>query len=207
MAKVTLKTGGTSNGEAQYVKFVENILVKLTENAALFSDVDPSMADIEQALTVFKLAQADAVYRDKRLVAIKNQAYAALKTLIYHLSLYVERVADGDEAVILAAGFIPSQRGRSVLEPAPKPKVFLVKVQAHIAGMAELKVNSWRPVLVYRFEYRKKNADDNWHQIFSSTSRITITGLEPVQEYEFRVAYIGRNPQITYSDVVRSYVF
>lgn len=207
MAKVTLKTGGTSNGEAQYVKFVENIMVKLTENVALFADMDPSLADVEQALTTFKLAQADAAYRDKRLVAIKNQVYAALKTLIYHLSLYVERAADGDEAVILAAGFIPSQRGISVLEPAPKPKIFLVKVNAHISGMAELKVNSWRPVLVYRFEYRKKNAGADWNQVLSSTCRATITGLEPVQEYEFRVAYIGRNPQITYSDVVSSYVF
>ncbi|HLT87456.1 MAG TPA: fibronectin type III domain-containing protein, partial [Sphingobacterium sp.] len=146
-------------------------------------------------------------YRDKRLVVIKNQAYAALKAEVYRLSLYVERRAEGDEAMILAAGFIPSKRGVPVLEPAPKPKTFLVKVKAHVSGIAELKVNSWRRVLAYQFEYRKKNSDSDWIRVVSSKSKVTIAGLSPVQEYEFRVAYIGRNPQITYSDVVSSYVF
>lgn len=207
MAKTTLKTGGLSGGEAQYVKFVENIVVKLTENTALFPGVEPKRDALKQALTAFKRAQADAAYRDKRLVVIKNQAYAALKAEVYRLSLYVERQAEGDEATILAAGFIPSKRGVPVLEPAPKPKTFLVKVNAQVSGVADLKVNGWRRVVAYQFEYRKKNSDSHWNKVISSKSKVTITGLEPVQEYEFRVAYIARNPQITYSDVVSSYVF
>lgn len=207
MAKTTLKTGGLSSGEAQYVKFVENIVVKLTENATLFPGVEPERDALEQALTAFKWAQANAAYRDKRLVVIKNQAYAALKVEVYRLSLFVERQAEGDEAMILAAGFIPSKRGMPVLEPAPKPKTFLVKVNAHVSGIVELKVNSWRRVLAYQFEYRKKNSDSDWIRVVRSKSKVTLTRLAPVQEYEFRVAYIGRNPQITYSDVISSYVF
>ncbi|TYR35003.1 fibronectin type III domain-containing protein [Sphingobacterium phlebotomi] len=207
MAKTTLKTGAAGNSEAAYVKFVENIVVKLTENAALFPAVEPERDTLEQALSEFKRAQADAAYRDRRLVVIKNQAYAALKAEVYRISLYVERQTEGDEAMILAAGFIPSKRGVHVLEPAPKPKIFLVKVNAHVSGIVELKVNSWRRVLAYQFEYRKKNSDSHWNNVISSKSKVTITGLEPVQEYEFRVAYIGRNPQITYSDIVSSYVF
>ncbi|NGM66128.1 fibronectin type III domain-containing protein [Sphingobacterium sp. SGR-19] len=56
-------------------------------------------------------------------------------------------------------------------------------------------------------EYRQKNSGTDWNRVVSSKSKVTITGLDPVKEYEFRVAYIGRNPQITYSDVVMSYVF
>ncbi|MCC2599066.1 hypothetical protein [Sphingobacterium sp. FBM7-1] len=207
MAKTTLKTGAPGNSEAAYVKFVENIMVKLTDNIALFPGVASDRDALGYALTVFKRAQANAAYRDKRLVVIKNQAYAALKAAVYRLSLYVERRADGDEAMILAAGFIPSKRGAHVLEPAPKPKTFFVKVNAHVGGVAELKVNSWRRVLAYQFEYRKKNGDSHWKKVMSSKSKVTITALERIQEYEFRVAYIGRNPQITYSDVVSSYVF
>jgi len=207
MAKTTLKTGATGNSEAAYVKFVENIVVKLTENTALFPDVEPERDVLEQLLSEFKRTQADAAYRDKRMVVIKNQAYATLKAEVYRMSLYVERQAAGDEAMILAAGFIPSKRGMRVLEPAPKPKIFIVEVNAQISGVADLKVNGWRRVLAYRFEYRKKNSDSHWNPVLSSKSKVTITGLEPVQEYEFRVAYIGRNPQITYSDIVSSYVF
>lgn len=207
MAKTTLKTGAPGNSEAAYVKFVENIMVKLTDNIALFPGVAPDRDALGYALRVFKRTQADAAYRDKRLVVIKNQAYGALKAAVYRLSLYVERRADGDEAMILAAGFIPSKRGAHVLEPAPKPKTFFVKVDAHVGGVAELKVNSWRRVLAYQFEYRKVGSGQGWNLVTSSKSKVTITGLERIQEYEFRVAYIGRNPQITYSDVVSSYVF
>lgn len=207
MVKVTLKTGATGNGEAQYVKFVENIVVKLTENAALFADMDPSMADLEQALATLKTAQADAAYKDKRFVVIKNQAYAALKVVVYRLSLYVERKAEGDASIILAAGFNPSNSGSTTLDPAPKPKRFLVEVNQHVSGMTTLKTGFWKGVLAYQFEYRKKNGDVDWTRVVSSKSKVTITGLESVQEYEFRVAYIGRNPQMTYSDIVSSYVF
>jgi len=207
MSKVTLKTGGTSNGEAQFVKFVENIIVKLTENADLFTDADPSIADLEQALTKLKQAQADAAYRDKRFVVLKNQALAALKTMVYHLSLYVERQANGDAAIILAAGFNPSARSAIGIEPAPQPKFLLVEVNAQVPGVTTLKTDYWKGNVAYRFEYRKKNSDIDWTVITSTRSNVTITELESVQEYEFRVAYVGRNPQITYSNVVSSYVF
>ncbi len=207
MSKVTLKTGGTSNGEAQFVKFVENIIVKLTENADLFTDTDPSIADLEQALAKLKQAQADAAYRDKRFVVLKNQAFAALKAMVYHLSLYVERQANGDAAIILAAGFSPSARGAISIEPAPQPKFLLVEVNARIPGVTTLKTGYWKGNVAYRFEYRKKNSDVDWTVVTNTRSNVTITGLESVQEYEFRVAYVGRHPQITYSDVVSSYVF
>lgn len=206
MAKTTLKTGTTS-GEAQYVKFVENIVVKLTENASMFPDMDPTLADLQQALTAFKKAQADAAYRDKRLVVIKNQTLDSLKLVVYHVSLFVERKANGDAAVILAAGFNPSRVGSVTLEAPPKPKNFSVEVQPNISGVAMLNVNNWRSVLIYQFEYRKRNSGDEWQRVMSSKSKVSITGLDPIQEYEFRVAYIGRNPTMTYSDIVSSYVF
>lgn len=206
MAKTTLQTG-TKSGEAQYVKYVENIIVKLTENASLFPDLDPPLADLEDRLSAVKKAQADAAYRDKRFVVMKNQALTALKLVVYHLSMYVERKANGDAATILAAGFIPAKTGAPDTDPAPKPKNFVVEVSANLSGIANLKVASWKKVLIYQFEYRKKNGNGEWNRIVSSKTKLMLTGLEPVQEYEFRVAYIGRNPLVTYSDVVSSYIF
>ena len=208
MAKVTLQTGSTQRGEAQYVKFAENILVKLTENAAMFDDVTPALADLEEALASLKQAQADAAYGDRRFVLIKNQAFRALKEVVYQLSLYVESKARGDASVILAAGFNPSKtRGANSLAPAPKPKYFSMDVNVHVPGMIVLKTNFWKGVLAYQFEYRKKDSAEDWTRVVSSRSKLTLSGLASVQQYEFRVAYIGRNPQITYSDVLTSYVF
>jgi len=205
MIKTTLQTK-LNNNEAQYVKFVENIVVKLTENADQFQNIEPSLADLELAFTTFKKAQADASYRDKRLVVIKNQALSALRQIVYHMSLYVEKIALGDPAVILAAGFVPSKSGETSTGAAPKPKHFTVEINPSVSGAANLRVGNWKYVLVYQFEYRKKNSSMEWQRAMSSKSKLTINGLEPVQEYEFRVAYIGRNPQVTYSDIISSYV-
>ena len=207
MIKTTLKTGEMGGGEAAYVKFVENIVVKLTENASFFPDVAPQLADLEQALSTFKQAQADAAYRDKRYILIKNQALVALKEAVYYLSLYVDGQARGDASLILAAGFHPSEQGTKSLTPAPKPTSFLVQVNTAVPGMVDLKVSYWKGRLAYQFEYRKKDSAEDWTRVVSSRSKLTLSGLASVQQYEFRVAYIGRNPQITYSDVLTSYVF
>ena len=207
MAKTTLKTGSTSNGEAAYAMYVENILVKLAENTALFSDVGQLQDDLEESLRLFKQAQAEAAYRDRRMIVLKNQALAKLKRRVYQLSLYVESKAGGDAATILAAGYVPSISRGPQVAPAPKPSGFSIDVQAYRSGLANLKVKGWRPVLAYQFEYRRKDSGEPWNHIISSKCRLTVTGLIPLQEYEFRVAYIGRNPQITYSDIISSYVF
>ena len=206
MIKTTLKTGAIGNGEAQYVKYVENIVVKLTENAELFPEIGPLLADLEGALTVFKQAQADAAYRDRRFIVIKNQALTALKDTVYYVSLHVSAQAKGNAALILAAGFNPSEPRSSTSDPAPKPESLLVEVNTHVPGVIDLKTRYWKDKIAYQFEYRKKGSEVSWNRIVSSKSRITLSGLESIQQYEFRVAYIGRNPQMTYSDIVSSYV-
>src|SRR5690606_23235162 len=152
MTKVTLKTGGTSNGEAQLVKFVENIIVKLAENADLFTDADPSIADLEQAQAKVKQAQADAAYRDKRFVLLQIHAFAALKKIGYPLSHDEEREANGEAAVILAARLNPSAKGVMGHEPAPVPKFIAEEVNVRIPGLTTLKTAYWKGNLAYQFE-------------------------------------------------------
>ncbi|SFT02788.1 fibronectin type III domain-containing protein [Sphingobacterium wenxiniae] len=204
MAKTTLQT--KNKNEDGYVKFVENILVKLTENVAIFPEPDPSIADLQIAFDGFKRAQADATYRDMRLVKIKNQQFAQLKQMVYELSLYVEKVAKGDPTLILAAGFMPSKLGMPI-GPAPKPLTLRANLKTGHRGMMQLQVNTWKGALMYRFEYRKKSSTDDWVHVLSAKSKVLLTGLESMQEYEFRVAYLGRDPMVTYSDVLTAPVF
>lgn len=186
-------------------QYADNILVKMTENATVFPDPDPSLADLESALTLFNRSLADAAFRDMRQVEIKNQHLSALRQVIFELSLYVTKVSKGDRAIILAAGFMPSKTAAPI-GVAPKPQDFRAQLMLDNPGHVRLRVNAWKPTLVYQFEYRKRQEGEPWQQVLSSKSTCVISGLEALEAYEFRVAYINSDPLVTYSDVVSTHV-
>src|SRR5690606_9903135 len=112
MAKPTLSSKiGT---EAKLLRYAENVLAKTAENASIFPEPQPSLDDLSAAIEQFKDSITEASFRDMRQVVIKNQHAAALKDVLYGLALYVETIAVGDPAIVLAAGFIPS---KDVREP------------------------------------------------------------------------------------------
>lgn len=203
MKKPTLQSGEKS--AAKLLQYADNILLKMTENADLFPEPEPTLAELDTAIGGFRDALSEASYRDMRKVEVKNQLQAVLRQVIYGLSLYVDRVAQGNAATILAAGFLPS---KDTTRPgiAPKPTDFRVALPRINSQTAELRVKAWAPARVYQFEYRKVAGDDNWERVLSSKSTCVLEGLEKLQEYEFRVAYIGTDPTVTYSDAIRSYI-
>ena len=203
MKKPTLQSEGKS--AAKFLQYADNILLKMTENADLFPEPDPTLAELDTAITSFREALSEAAYHDRRKVALKNQQQAVLKQVIYALSLYVDRTAQGNAATILAAGFLPSKDAEPA-GPGPKPTDFRVTLRQPNSQTVDLRVKAWKRALVYQFEYRKVAGAGDWERVLSSKSTCVLEGLEKLEEYEFRVAYIGTDPTVTYSDAVRSYV-
>ena len=203
MKKPTLQSRETN--AAKLLQYAENILLKMTENADLFPEPDPTLAELDTAIADFRQAVSEAAHRDMRMVELKNQQQVVLRRVIYHLSLYVDRVAQGNVATILAAGFLPSKDAESA-GPGPKPTDFRVTLRQPNSQTVGLHVKAWKPALVYQFEYRKVADGGDWVRVLSSKSTCVVEGLEKLEEYEFRVAYIGTDPTVTYSDAVRSYV-
>ncbi len=191
--------------EVQVGQYAESILVKMTENANLFPDPDPALEVLEETLTAFRRAVADAAFRDMRQVVIKNQRFTELKSVLFDLSLYVTKVAQGNRALILAAGFVPT-KAATPLGLAPKPTDLRATALAARPGVVELRVSVWNAALMYFFEYRKVQSEDAWERVSSSRANIAISGLESLERYEFRVAYATTNPTLTYSDVIRSVI-
>lgn len=203
MKKPTLQSGEKS--AAKLLQYADNILLKMTENADLFPEPDPTLAELDTAIADFREAVSEAAYRDRRKVEVKNQLQDGLKQVIYGLSLYVDKVAQGNPATILAAGFLPS-KDAVPSGIAPKPTNLRVNLPRINSQTAELRVKSWAPARVYQFEYRKVAGGEDWERVLCSKSVCVLKGLEKLQEYEFRVAYIGTDPTVTYSDAIRSYV-
>src|SRR5690606_22444176 len=114
----------------------------------------------EIMLQDFKRAMADATYRDRRAVIIRNGKRKELQEGIRLLALYVQAIAKGDRSIILASGFSPSKPQRSSND-IPLPELFEAIPQIG-TGIIKLRVKAWRLARVYQFEYRKKGEGEPW---------------------------------------------
>jgi len=191
---------------AQLLQYAEQILGKMQQHPDLFETPTPPLADLEAAIGAFRDATTEAAFRDRRAIVLREQRQTALKALIYELSKYVDSVAGGDEAVVLAAGFVPSKPSTNRNGRAPQPGNLRAVNDFVGSARIQLRVDRWPGARLYQFEHRKKGSDQPWQHVLSSKSTCVLENLDIFEEYEFRVAYRGVDPMLVYSDVVSSYV-
>ncbi|PRD47337.1 fibronectin type III domain-containing protein [Sphingobacterium haloxyli] len=195
----------TSKDATQLLVYAEQIFLKMTENADLFANPVPNLATLEMSLNAYREAYAEAIFRDKRAVILKAQQGEKLQDVIRRLSHYVEGVAGGDEAIIVAAGFRPSRSSHVSLGRTPKPENLRIEHIQVGSGKIRLRVNSWRPARLYQYEYRKKGME-TWEYLMHTKSTLELGHLDMLEQYEFRVSYIGSDVMLNYSDIVTAWV-
>ena len=199
------KPNFSSKNATELLRYAEHIHLKMNENADLFPDPVPGLEELETRLEAYRDAYAEATFRDKRAVVLKKQRGAELQEVIYRLSHYVDAVAQGDPAVILAAGYEASKPSTNRIGRTPKAENLRVEYVQVGSGIVVLKVDPWRPARMYRYEYRKAGTQE-WESLLHSTSTLELTELEMLEEYEFRVSYIGRDAVPNFSDVTKALV-
>jgi len=185
--------------------YAAQIVKSMREESATFPNPYPSLNEVEQLIDRLTEEIAHAAYRDKLAVAIRDATKAELIGYIRLLSYYVDRVAQGDEVIILRAGFLPT-KDRDNSEQIPMVESFYLQTEID-SGSMKLSVKAWRKAKIYRFEYRRKDVDQEWTITMSTKSRCKIVGLEIRTEYEFRVCYVGARGSSAYSPVKSSYVY
>ncbi|MEC3880824.1 hypothetical protein [Parapedobacter sp. 10938] len=195
----------TSNSEAGLLRYAEHIFLKMTENADLFPAPNPDLTVLENAITAYREAYAEATFRDKRAVILKKQQGEDLQEVIYRLSHYVDGVAQGNPATILAAGYEVGQPSTNRVGRTPKAENVRVEHLQVGTGILQLRVKPWRPARLYRYEYRKVGSEV-WDGMLHSNSTLQLSGLDMLSEYEFRVSYIGTDTTPNFSDVTTAIV-
>lgn len=195
----------TSKDATELLRYAEHIFLKMTENADLFTAPNPDLTVLQSALTAYREAYAEATFRDKRAVILKQQQGAELQEVIYRLSQYVDAVAQGNPATILAAGYDVGQPTTNRVGRTPKAENLRVEHIQVGTGIVQLKVQPWRPARLYRYEYRKVGTE-TWDGVLGSKSTQELSGLDMLQTYEFRASYIGTDTTPNYSDITTAIV-
>ncbi len=168
-----------------------------------FSTPTPSLEDVTAGADAFDAALA--LPNSKEATARRAQCRGKLTDLLNDLAEYVQEASKGDVTVMLSSGF-DINKVRSKVGPLQQPVNF--KVVAKTGQCVKARVKAVYGACSYSFEYAlvADKEQGNWQTCLSSKSFTTISGLQKGAEYAFRVAAIGADAVLTYSDVVTSVI-
>jgi len=182
-----------------------HIVERMTDNTH-FATPDPALANITAANNAFIVAIAKVQNGSKEDTVIKNNCRNVLETLLKSEGDYVQRVSNGDEAIILSAGFDVNKKPGTVGQLA-KPTNLVVKPGEN-RGTAWVSCDVVDNASFYEFLYTEApvTADSVWIQKTSTKRKLLIEGLTSGKQYTFRVAGGGSDPSRVWSDDLSSYV-
>ena len=174
------------------------ILSRLTGNPNFPTPV-PTLADFADVIATFQTAMVAALTGDRQKIELRNQARVQLILVLIALADYVTFTAGGVPALLESSGFeMYKQRGPVYI---PKPENVLVREGLN-SGELIVTVQLKGKARCYFFQYTLDPLTENsvWESIPATTKEYTFTGLEKGKVYWCRVAAVGGNNQIVYSD-------
>lgn len=202
MKKVKIVTGFLRLPQTKLLQKAQMILQCMTGNAN-FPTPTPDLATLQDAINAFSAALANPL--SKVNTALKNQLRAVLIALLNQLALYVQMNCNNDETIAMSSGYSlnKSKQPVGVLAKASNFKA----VPLHNC-MIKLSNDKIFGADSYSYEYTAAPVADAsvWTIVNSTKAKTVIENLTSGKCYAFRVAGIGANPTIIYSDVVASYV-
>lgn len=196
-----IKNGFDKQSDANLVVRTQNIIAAITGNPN-FTTPDPSLATIQTALDAFADGLDKAQTGDRVDIAVKNQKRAELIDLLHLLGAYVLYTSKQDSAVAASSGFEVAK------EPQPGPDITkpanLQVDNGTNAGELNITFNTVAGSRSYLYQYTPDPVTDasQWQTFTGTIRKCTFQNLQSGTRYWCRVAAIGPNGQIAYSDTV-----
>lgn len=201
MKKVKIVTSFMRLAQTKLLQKAQMILQCMTGNAN-FPTPTPDLETLGGVISAY--AQVLANPGSKANTALKNQLRSTLIALLNQLALYVQMNGNNDETILLSSGY---SLGKTKQPVGVLAKASNFKAIPLYNCMIKLSNDKIFGADSYSYEYiTAPVADDSVWTIVNSTKASTvITNLTSGRQYAFRVAGIGANPTIIYSDVITSY--
>jgi hypothetical protein len=197
--KVTNGFGELSDNDlSARAKYIKD---QMTDNTH-FPTPDPALTTVQTAISAFDAALLQARTGNRQDIVMKNVKRDELVNLVHLLGNYVLFSSKGDAAVATSSGF------RIAKGPEPAPTITAPEAVTLAEGLnpGELllsfkKVPSARSY-VYAYTADPLTADSEWQTQIGTIAKNTFTGLDSGKRYWCRVAAVGINKQMVYSDAV-----
>lgn len=167
--------------------FFTNILAKLTANP-LFTSPDVPLSEVKIALDLFEAAIIAAADGGKTAKSALRDAEKKVTVMFKNLAHYVDRIANGNETIILSSGFNMSK------QPVFSGKDVLTVSDGVHSGTAVLDASTFPRAASYVWKIAKGVLPDheNGFELIAVTtqSTFTIEGLIPATYCYFIVSAV-----------------
>ena len=182
-----------------------SIIKSMTGNVN-YTTPAPTLAVVQTALTAYETALTAAANGNPEKTAIKDQKRKDLELLLKQLGTYVQLNCKNDLGILLSSGFDAAKTNAPV-GILPKPENFKVENGPN-SGTARLSMDKINGARSYCFEYATAPVSDGsaWVVKVGTSRSHTIDGLTSGLRYAFRVAGVGADPTVVYSDVLTKFV-
>lgn len=176
------------------------IIASMTGNTN-FPTPSPALTEITAAAAAFSTALTNAGTGNRIDIAVKNNLREELVAPLRRLAEYVSFTANGDRSILLSSGFDISKEPASVT--ITKPENFRIENGPN-SGQLRFVVDSVYGAKSYLHEYTTDDTlqPQNWQSNISTSAKLVISNLQPGTRYYCRVAAVGSNDQVVYSDLM-----
>jgi len=202
MKKVKLSL--QSKTDVQLRDFAEHHGTEVDAVPLVYTDLIPNKTDYDDLLAEYNLRIADVAAKQTALeeaLILLGQTRVLVEKALRKRANRVETIANGDEAVLVGAGFEAMNTNPAPIGEVPVPENLKVTI-SEISGRLDLRWKRIKGAKSYVVDCRTHGATPGpWQQAKICTSaRCSITGLTPGQEYAFRVRAIGAAGEGPWSD-------
>ena len=168
-----------------------NVIHQRMKDDPQFAHLLPAVTELKTRNTAFELADANAADGGKKLTIIKNECFQAMLDQLDEVADGVEFMAKGDTKIALDAGFELVAEPRSINSIAT-PTGLTAEDNKDYTGYVNVKCKPDKDVVNYGIEYQKAGATTWQNGTTSTSSSVTLTGLEAGAYYNVRIYANGR---------------
>jgi hypothetical protein len=187
MAIPKVSLGFANLSDAELDAFTENV-VKCLTGSAFYTTPSPPLTAISAALAAFTASLSGAADGGKQATAAKNEARAALLTVLRQLASYVQGACQNDLAKLLSSGFdaIDTNRSQTALTTP-------VLLGIHNGISTQLTLNVEAVPNAKAYEVRHSSTTNVWTPggVFTQARKIVVENLTPGTTYTFQVRAVG----------------
>jgi hypothetical protein len=179
----------------ELIEFARNTVTKMTGNAN-FATPDVPLAQITTVAATLETKYNAAQGGGKQQTADMHQARKALEDLLHREGLYVERITNGNETIILSSGYGTSKQPAPALHPE-----FTVDNGEHEGEMLlKHKAVEGAAAWIWQVCPNPIESDEWTYAGFSTQSSYIVKKLTPGIKYWFRAACITKDGVGPWSD-------
>jgi hypothetical protein len=201
MKKVLLSF--TQIAPAEKASYYRNVVAKFTGNALLPTPII-SLADLTTALDKFETNILAARDGGHLAVAVMHDSEIAIDKMFRSLAHYVDMIADGDETIILSAGFQASK------DSVPRVKAPITANDGDHSGSVKINYKANERAGAYIIQWSKDalpSTDNGWEVLATVTqTTYVVSNLIVGCYYYFRVASVTPDGTTEFSEPVRKLV-